>query len=258
MATNGFHKPSKNPSDIQDYHRRLVGFCLDSMGEAPLGVSYFRDLAKEEPATTLKVPALKQMAKDMKSRHEKELEEIYDFQANERMRLLKEHRAALDGGDFHPNPDIGDRPKGGSTDLNKGKFSPLPPHLWAASIAINQQSNMFSDTVERFDHAFLQGELLPVHRECTRLESQINLILPTSLEEFKAVSYTHQVRVAKLLSGTGSIWPGASENPSTYEALQAAYTSNPEFQAEVRKLLESIKGTDPRRNTKSSIAPKNF
>ncbi|KAG8769003.1 hypothetical protein FRC16_006825, partial [Serendipita sp. 398] len=218
-------------------------------------------LANEEPLTAPKPATLKQMINDVKARHEKELDMIYDFQARERMELLLEQRAALDGGDFHPNPEIGVKRIEGTMEPNKSKFSPLPPHLWAASVAVNRQSNMFSDTVERFNLTFFKGQLLPLHRKCAELENRLNTTLPTSLEEFKESSHAHQVRVAKLLTNKGPIWPGAFDTPATLEVLQAAYKNNPDFQSEVQRRLESIKSVDPRRNpgntTKLLATPKN-
>ncbi|KAG8784383.1 hypothetical protein FRC15_003336 [Serendipita sp. 397] len=120
---------------------------------------------------------------------------------------------------------------------------------------------MFSDTVERFNLTFFKGQLLPLHRKCAELENRLNTTLPTSLEEFKESSHAHQVRVAKLLTNKGPIWPGAFDTPATLEVLQAAYKNNPDFQSEVQRRLESIKSVDPRRNpgntTKLLATPKN-
>ncbi|KAG8758390.1 hypothetical protein FRC14_008282, partial [Serendipita sp. 396] len=69
MATNVSDNQNESSTDIEEQNQRLVEFCLNSMGEPPLGVSYFRDLANEEPLTAPKPATLKQMINDVKARH---------------------------------------------------------------------------------------------------------------------------------------------------------------------------------------------
>jgi hypothetical protein len=61
-----------------------------------------------------------------------DLASIYDFQVQQRFALYREHRLAMDGGDYYPNHNYGER----KSVHDKQEPVSLPPELWFVSVIL--------------------------------------------------------------------------------------------------------------------------
>ncbi|PVF94507.1 hypothetical protein CPB86DRAFT_43448 [Serendipita vermifera] len=253
MATlpYGQDKPldTKKSQEIDDRKAALAEFCLEHMGRPPPPASFFRSLIdKPTPPSTLQ--NVQERMQREKETHLQDLASIYDFQAQQRHALHREHRAAMDGGDYYPNHSYGERRP---TLHDKQEPVPLPPELWFALMSEHQQSAEFDDMISHFNSTFFHTQR-PLYRQVEVLQKQQKVLeerrnstLPTSLAEFNLItSRDYQVRIAKALATRGPPPMGEHDTPHSAQALLVAYESDDAFKARVQEVIASTKSKDPR------------
>jgi hypothetical protein len=154
---------------------------------------------------------------------------------------------AMDGGDYYPDPRVGDRPK----DMDRTASVPLPNQTWAvsdpcqavsgspgpnilnqATSIIRQQTYSFDDAVQRFNQGFIESQW-PLQEQLKILQKQEDerrntILLPKTLAEFESIPKSHQIVVARTLESGGRITlpPSAHVNPSEVQALFRWYQTD--------------------------------